>query len=617
MIKRLISFFLTLVFLAAIPLEARYRYNPYTRKLDFYEAAADIVLGDIGDITLTGLAAGDIIYYDGAAWVNLAAGGAATVLTIAAGIPSWQAAGAPGAHAASHEVGGADLVDHDQLTNYLAAQHLTLPNTIVAVLTDHNKAAHDALLIDADTVDGEHAAAIVTNARVKAHFPDTIANILSDHNLAAHPATLGGTGLGVYVIGDILYASGVGTLSRLADVAIGAALMSGGVGVAPAWDASPSFTGLVSSVGLTTTSQMNISTTDLNGIVFGLLGTATRGIDLSGSGLAGAADYWIYNNATNTWSDNQLRAGIVRADTRVITQRLTTLSAGQDLQVDAGTFGNAIIDLQSISLSSFLVGDRNPVGSLTNCTSNTTTTIAKAAAWGFLPVAGDLVHIQDATTAADEGFYRVVSVIANTSFVVDRALTGADADVDVKFYQDVIGFFATDGTNGQRIMNYSHQDKPLQIGGDTLQATSGLGSEDVIFGGIIGLVNGEEFQHGDYVISTTVNWDDASPVAICTVADGYTVTDVWCEVTTVADGDLVWTVGDGATADGFLTDAGITQGAAAYYGQVHSARGTYLFNAGEEVDKIYTGADTVDCFITESTASQGVIVVYVHITRLK
>jgi len=189
MTKRLISFFLALCLLAAIPLSARYRYNPYTTKLDYYEAAGDITLGDVGDITLTGLANGDILYYNGAAWVNLAAGGAATVLTIAGGIPSWQAAGAPAAHAASHLApGGADQVDHDQLLNFVAAEHLSLPNTIAAVLTDHNKAAHDALNIDADTVDGEHAAAIVTNARVKAHFPDTIANVLSDHNLAAHTA---------------------------------------------------------------------------------------------------------------------------------------------------------------------------------------------------------------------------------------------------------------------------------------------------------------------------------------------------------------------------------------------------------------------------------------------
>ncbi|MBA7564524.1 hypothetical protein ES708_06187 [subsurface metagenome] len=52
------------------------------------------------------------------------------------------------------------------------------------------KAAHDALDIDADKVDGEHAAAITTNARVKAHFPDSVANILNNHDLTRHPLAI-------------------------------------------------------------------------------------------------------------------------------------------------------------------------------------------------------------------------------------------------------------------------------------------------------------------------------------------------------------------------------------------------------------------------------------------
>jgi hypothetical protein len=45
----------------------------------------------------------------------------------------------------------------------------------------------------------------------------------------------GGTGFGAYAIGDILYANTGTTLNRLADVATGNALISGGVGVAPSW----------------------------------------------------------------------------------------------------------------------------------------------------------------------------------------------------------------------------------------------------------------------------------------------------------------------------------------------------------------------------------------------
>ena len=57
---------------------------------------------------------------------------------------SWQLVGILGgldltSHGARHKSGGADAI---------------LPDTIANVLTDHNKATHDALGIDADTVDG-------------------------------------------------------------------------------------------------------------------------------------------------------------------------------------------------------------------------------------------------------------------------------------------------------------------------------------------------------------------------------------------------------------------------------------------------------------------------------
>jgi len=48
-------------------------------------------------------------------------------------------------------------------------------------------------------------------------------------------ATLGGTGQTTYAIGDILYASTTSALSRLADVATGNALISGGTNTAPSW----------------------------------------------------------------------------------------------------------------------------------------------------------------------------------------------------------------------------------------------------------------------------------------------------------------------------------------------------------------------------------------------
>lgn len=64
-------------------------------------------------------------------------------------------------------------------------------------------------------------------------LPNASATILT--NNAAVTAPQGGTGQTSYTVGDILYASTSSALSKLADVATGNAIISGGVGVAPSW----------------------------------------------------------------------------------------------------------------------------------------------------------------------------------------------------------------------------------------------------------------------------------------------------------------------------------------------------------------------------------------------
>jgi hypothetical protein len=64
----------------------------------------------------------------------------------------------------------------------------------------------------------------------------------------------GGTGITSYAIGDILYASTASALSKLADVATGSALISGGVTTAPSWG----------KIGLTTHVSGNLPVGNLN-----------------------------------------------------------------------------------------------------------------------------------------------------------------------------------------------------------------------------------------------------------------------------------------------------------------------------------------------------------------
>ena len=58
---------------------------------------------------------------------------------------------------------------------------------------------------------------------------------LTTHISGTLPVANGGTNITSYAIGDLIYASTTGVLSKLADVATGNALISGGVGVAPAY----------------------------------------------------------------------------------------------------------------------------------------------------------------------------------------------------------------------------------------------------------------------------------------------------------------------------------------------------------------------------------------------
>lgn len=51
-------------------------------------------------------------------------------------------------------------------------------------------------------------------------------------------------------LGDLFYASSATTITRLADVAAGSVLVSGGVGVAPAWSATPSVTTLTATTSV-------------------------------------------------------------------------------------------------------------------------------------------------------------------------------------------------------------------------------------------------------------------------------------------------------------------------------------------------------------------------------
>lgn len=112
-------------------------------------------------------------------------------------------------------------------------------------------------------------------------LPNANATILTDN--AAVTAAQGGTGNTSYAIGDIIYASGATALSKLADIATGNVLLSGGVTTAPAYG----------KVGLTThvTGTLPVSN--------GGTGVAAVGADVTLLGSNGSANIYYTPARTN------------------------------------------------------------------------------------------------------------------------------------------------------------------------------------------------------------------------------------------------------------------------------------------------------------------------------
>ena len=85
--------------------------------------------------------------------------------------------------------------------------------------------------------------------------------------LSTITAAKGGTGQTSYAVGDLLYASATTTLSKLADVATGNALISGGVTTAPSWG-KIGLTTHVSGTLPTANGGTNLTSFTANGVVY-------------------------------------------------------------------------------------------------------------------------------------------------------------------------------------------------------------------------------------------------------------------------------------------------------------------------------------------------------------
>ncbi len=243
--------------------------------------------------------------------------------------------------------------------------------------------------------------------------------------------------------------------------------------------------------------------------------------------------------------------------TQITTPKVTIASANLDIEtVTSGDINLTPIGTVSLASTSVIqatrIGDQttNP---LTSCTSNGTTTLAKASAWGFTPNIGDRILVVSTTTSADRGFYRIVTFVQDTSFVVDRVFSGSDSDVSIEVWTDCIIFPYTNGSQGNILLSASGQDMPFQIGGDTPEATSqSLGAESTLIGGPFLEVNAEAFFEGGFsstnFISVTggnIGMTDDRPINFGT---GNSTSLLWETVDANANA-LILALADGGATD--------------------------------------------------------------------
>ncbi len=92
---------------------------------------------------------------------------------------------------------------------------------------------------------------------------------LTAHVTGTLPATNGGTGLASYTTGDLLYANSGTTLAARAAVATGSVLVSAGVATAPVWSATPTVTTLTTSTSFNLTNVADATTAPTTSSGFG------------------------------------------------------------------------------------------------------------------------------------------------------------------------------------------------------------------------------------------------------------------------------------------------------------------------------------------------------------
>ena len=111
-----------------------------------------------------------------------------------------------------------------------------------------------------------------------------------------------------------------------------------------------------------------------------------------------------------------------------------------------------------------------------------------------------------------------------------------------------------------------------------------------------------------------VNYDDTSPLILCTAEDGDGISSIVVKVTEAwNDSNKALTIGDAANPDGFAEDIGAGLGTPGYYNLDHDVWGAYLWHAAgsHQLTKVYdTQTNIIATFVGDADGSTGICEVY-------
>jgi len=282
-------------------------------------------------------------------------------------------------------------------------------------------------------------------------------------------AGAGGTGQTSYAVGDILYASAAGTLSKLAGVATGNALISGGVTTAPSWGKIGLTTHVSGTLPIANGGTNSTATPTNGGVAYGT-GTAigysaagTSGQVLVSAGAAAPAfaafDLSVHapdssykkvvrvattaDLAASTFAANVLTGyddTFTLACTTTAGSATVTTTSTAGIRVGAVVSGNPNIPAaytvaSIVSATQFTLNSGTSVVAATSITTTFTQTIAALSIDGVAMVLNDRVLVKDQRTlggllVADAAKYNgIYTVTAIGSTTVPWTLTRAgDAD---------------------------------------------------------------------------------------------------------------------------------------------------------------------------------------------